>query len=251
MGYKALVRACICVAALACAAAPGAALAQEGTGTPTPRPAVKSAYLHEGVPPPDVPACARVEDDRFAGAVLVGDSLADGLAIHGVTPKLQVLGRIGLSPRTALTDDTFKNGGKPVTLERKLPAMRPTAVYLWLGSNGLVSRSADEVLGDYSRLLNRLLAALPQTPFYLVEVTPVSTLSHERYAAFTNERIDAFNGGLRTLAARHGIYVLPVNALLKGDDGLLDAAYAAEDGIHLQESAYEALADYLYTHVLP
>lgn len=215
------------------------------------RTVVRSAYENEEAPSPDVPACERVDDACFERAVLVGDSMADGLAIHGVMPTLQLLTRIGLSPRTALTQASFKNDDKSVTLDKKLPVMRPSAVYLWLGTNGLDTRDVDKVLDDYDRLLNRLLTALPDTPFYLLEVTPVTLLEHERYADFTNGHIDTFNAALRELAERHNVYVLPVNALLKDDDGLLVADYAAEDGIHLRKPAYELLAEYLYTHVLP
>lgn len=221
-----------------------------GEATST-RPPAASAFVHPEASVPDVPECERVEDIHFERAVLVGDSLADGIAIHNVMPELQLLSRIGLSPRTALTNTTFKNNGKAVTVIQKLPVMRPDALYLWLGSNGLVSKSAGQVIRDYDRLLNRVIDVLPDTPIYLLEVTPVGTLTHDRYASFTNERIDDFNQQLREVAVRHNAYVLPINALLKDAEGLLDTQYAAEDNIHLLKPAYEVIAEYLYTHVLP
>lgn len=233
---------------IACISA-SAALAAEPTATPAPM--VMSGYRHSLAPAPDVPACARVEDEYFAQAILVGDSMADGLAIHGLVPELTLMTRIGLSARTAATEALFKHNGKNVTLAQKLPQMKPSAVYIWLGSNGLDRNDVDHVVRDYDRLLNRLLRALPGTPFYLLEVTPVQTLTHEKYAGFTNEAIDAFNEELHEIALRHNVYVLPVNALLKDEEGMLGVEYAGEDGIHLQAAAYEKLAEYLYTHVLP
>lgn len=212
---------------------------------------VKSAYVHETVPAPDIPACARVDDAYFDGAVFVGDSLADGLGIHNLLPEIQLMTRIGLSPRTAAGEKLFKHNDKPVTLATKLPKMRPTVVYLWLGSNGLDVRDADQVIRDYERLLRRILTALPDVPVCLLEVTPVAADRPERYEHFTNARVDAFNAGLYALARRHNVYLLPVNALLKDEAGNLPADYAAEDGIHLQKAAYELLAEYLYTHVVP
>lgn len=213
---------------------------------------IASTFCHPDVAVPDVPPCVRVEDDAFRKAVLVGDSLADGLAIHNVIPQLQLLSRIGLSPRTALTNQTFKNNGKPVTLREKLPVMRPTAVYFWLGSNGLdAAPDAERILYDYGRMLDRLLPALQGIPVYLLEITPVQHLTHERYSNFTNELVDTFNEGLRALAQSRNVYLLPINALLKDADGMLRPEYAAEDGIHLRGPAYEIIAEYLYTHVLP
>lgn len=218
---------------------------------PSQAPRAVSAYRNPAATPPDVPACARVPDERFARAVLVGDSIADGLVLHSLTPTLTLLTRIGLSPRRARTEALYKNDGKPVTLDRKLRAMRPDAVYLWLGSNGLDTGDADSILADYARLLDRLLAALPETPLYLLEVTPVTALDSPRYDGFTNERIDRFNAGLREIAGARGLYVLRTNALLTDENGMLAGEYAAEDGIHLREAAYRLIAEYLYTHVLP
>lgn len=199
---------------------------------------------------PEPPTCARVEDAYFAGAVLVGDSMADGIAIHQVLPQAQVMSRIGLSPRTARTQPLFKHDGKAVTIVDKLPRMRPSMVYMWLGSNGLTHKEADAVLADYDRLLRALAVALPDTPICLMEVTPVAELSGAQYEGFTNARIDAFNEGLWALAEEHGVCLLRVNALLKDERGLLAEAFRAGDGIHLTKPAYELLGAYIYTHVM-
>lgn len=202
---------------------------------------------------PDVPACEAVQDAHFAGAVLVGDSLSDGLAIHQVVPELTVMSRIGLSPRTARTNDSFRLDDKPATLLEKLPTMRASAIYLWLGSNGLdsASMSVEDNIDAYDRLLRNLLSSLVDTPVCLLEVTPVRPLTNERHQDFTNEKIDAFNVALRALCVRHGIYLLPINALLRDETGYLEEDLAASDGIHLLKEAYERIGAYLYTHALP
>lgn len=214
-------------------------------------PMVMSNYRHEVFQTPDVPVCARVEDGYFAGSVLVGDSVAEGLAIHEVIPEMEVLTVIGISPRTAATNKLFSHEGKICTLAEKLVALQPAAVYLWLGSNGLDTKPAEMVIEDYDRLLNVLLSAVPDTVFYLVEVTPVKLVAQEKYANLTNERVDTFNAGLREVAQRHNVYLLPINFLLRNEKGLLDNTYGAGDGIHLRRPAYEVLADYFYTHSIP
>lgn len=212
---------------------------------------VMSNFRHPVFQTPDVPVCAPVEDGFFAGSVLVGDSVAEGLNIHSVIPEMEILSVIGISPRTAATDRIFSHDRKICTLAEKLVAMQPRMVYLWLGSNGLDTKPADMVIEDYDRLLNVLLSALPDTVFYLVEVTPVKLVAQEKYANLTNERVDRFNEGLRDVARRHNVYLLPVNFLLRNEKGLLDSEYGAGDGIHLRKPAYEALAAYFYTHTVP
>lgn len=214
-------------------------------------PAVLSMYRNEMFPAPDVPACNAVDEAYFEGAVLVGDSTAEGLKIHAVIPTLEVLTVIGISPRTAATNKLFKHDGKAVTLAEKLEATQPDKVYLWLGSNGVDTKTEDQVLDDYDRLLNVLIPVLPQVPFYLLELTPVKLIAQEQYKNYTNERVDAFNEGLREVARRHGAYVLEINTLFRNEKGLLDNEYGAGDGIHLRGPAYDVLAAYMRTHALP
>lgn len=212
---------------------------------------VMSNVRHERFPTPEVPLCTRVDDMYFRQAVLVGDSVAEGFALHEVIPELTVLSVIGISPRTAATNRLFQHEKKSCTLAEKLAALNPGIVYLWLGSNGVDTKPADMVLEDYDALLNVLLPALPDAVVYLIELTPVKLSAQEKYANFTNARVDAFNEGLREVARRHNVYLLPVNALLKNEKGLLDNEYGAGDGIHLRRPAYEVLATYLYTHTIP
>lgn len=222
------------------------ALAEEDIG-----PMVMSNFRHPMFPTPDVLLCAKVEDSHFAGAVLVGDSVSEGLDINQVIPELEVMAVIGISPRTAATDKLFTLNRQPCTLAEKLVDMQPTAVYLWLGSNGVDTKPASMVIDDYDRLLNTILSAIPDTPVFLIELTPVKLVAQDKYRNLTNERVDAFNAGLREVAQRHNVYLLPINALLKNDKGLLAAEYGAGDGIHLRGAAYEVIAHYLYTHTIP
>ena len=117
--------------------------------------------------------------------------------------------------------------------------------------NGLNVKDEQRTLEDYEILLNTLLPAFPDTLFYLCSLTPVKAKVQDRYERFTNARIDAFNEGLRELARAHNIYYLHTNDLLRDSKGYLDNEYGTGDGIHLRASAYQLLADYLYTHTIP
>lgn len=221
-------------------------LAEEDVG-----PMVMSNVRMALYPTPDVPLGVHAEDAYFEGAVLVGDSTAEPLGIYELIPPLQVLTVIGLSPRTATSHKIFEIDGEDCRLADKLLSMQPRVVYLWLGSNGVDTKPADQVIADYDRLLNVLIAAMPDTLFYLMEVTPVKLVAQEKYPNYTNARVDAFNEGLRDVARRHNVYLLSINHLLRNEKGLLDGEYGAGDGIHLRKPAYEAIAAYLYTHTIP
>lgn len=235
-------------AALLLCLTPLSALATTAAGV---TPMVISSFQHPHYADPVVPTGSRVDDGYFDGAVLVGDSISEPFSIHGVVPELEVLPVIGISARTAATNKLFEHDDEICTLAEKLVAMQPRIVYLWLGSNGVDTKAADQVIEDYDHLLNILIAELPETLFYLVELSPVKHSAVEKYRGYTNERVDAFNEGLYEVAKRHGVYLLRINSLLKNEDGVLHSDFGAGDGIHLRSAAYSVLADYLYTHTIP
>ncbi len=236
---------------LLCLSLFGAPIAGVCEAAATPVPSVMSMIFVTDYPPPDVPEGPRVDDSYFKGAIIVGDSTTDPFALYGVVPELMVAAVIGISPRTAYSDQLFHWEGKKVDLATLLGNYNPPVVYLWLGSNGVDTKPADQVLEDYERLMNKLIKRLPGTIFYLVSLAPVKLLAQEKYKNYTNERVDEFNEGLRELAWRHNVYYLHINPLLRNENGLLDAEYGAGDGIHLREPAYRILADYMYTHAVP
>ncbi|GHU83796.1 hypothetical protein FACS1894196_4220 [Clostridia bacterium] len=215
-------------------------------------PTVRSQVEIEGYPVPDVPE-RDAEEGYFAGAVLAGDSIAGGVLSSKTVPELDVIFQVGMSAHDAIGRRYFKaeKGDKLVSLRDALVARKPRIVYLWMGLNGVASSAPWQVLESYHLLLNQLIEALPDTLFYLIEVTPVRKSAQNTSALLTNKNVDKFNEGLRALALEHNVYLLPVNALLRNENDLLDGQYAGGGGYHLATEAYTVLADYFYTHTVP
>ena len=107
------------------------------------------------------------------------------------------------------------------------------------------------MLEDYEQLLDVVIGAYPDALIYLMSVSPVKPKAADRYPGFTQERIDAFNAGLLTLAAERNVYYLHIADLLRDETGALSDEYGTGDGIHLRRAAYDLLAEYLYTHAVP
>ncbi|GHU83794.1 hypothetical protein FACS1894196_4210 [Clostridia bacterium] len=221
-------------------------------GFAAPAQATQSDIVIAGYPAPYVPESARVPDSYFADAVLVGDSLATGIPLYDAMPAMKnVYARTGLSPHTAATKEAFLLHNKPSRLRALMVWRKPRVAYLWLGLNGVDGLSAERVLKSYDELLEQLISGLPNTLFYLMEVTPVQAKAASGHKMLNNDNINAFNEGLYALAQAHNIYVLPINAMLRDEDGRLDSDYAAGDGYHLRRKGYQAVVEYLYTHTIP
>lgn len=218
-------------------------------------PAVQSAVLVKGYPSPIVPLCDRVDDSYFEDVVLVGDSLCSAIPHYKAMPAMEIIYKIGLSPISVAKDDEvfFPNGrDKPgITLIDALVERNPRVVYLWMGLNGIEGNAASYVLPYYHTMLNRLIEALPNTLFCILEVSPVSNEAVYKKGALTNKNVNAFNDGLYELAQAHNIYILQIHDMLVGRDDAIANEYMAADGIHLSRTGYNEVVDYLYMHALP
>lgn len=215
-------------------------------------PAVRSQVEIAEYPTPVVPESPRAEDSYFANAILVGDSLASGMELFEVFPAMNILYKTGLSPRAVALEFTpFKIEKEEVTLVDYLLAQDPDIVYLWLGLNGIEGSGSSLVLPHYHVMLNLLLEAMPDTLFYIMELTPVRDTATDKHEFLTNKNVNRFNEGLYALAEEHNVYILQYHDLMLNSKGELVGEYASSDGYHLRKTAHELIVDYIYTHTIP
>ncbi|MDR3050378.1 MAG: GDSL-type esterase/lipase family protein [Oscillospiraceae bacterium] len=206
----------------------------------------------KGYPTPWVPLRERVADSYFDDVLMLGDSLASGIPYYKVMPALNVVFRIGLAPGSIARDAKVMRQGRAYqTVPEHLRDLHPKVLYIWLGLNGVEGNPADEILGYYDTMLNRIIAALPDTLICLVELTPVTPEAVQNRGRLSNRNVNDFNAGLWRLAREHNVYLLRWHDTLLGDDGAINKKYASTDGYHLSKGAYRLLVDYLYTHTLP
>ncbi|GHU69863.1 hypothetical protein AGMMS49992_01230 [Clostridia bacterium] len=145
----------------------------------------------------------------------------------------------------------FKLNGESVRLVDLLKWRKPNVVYLWLGVNGIDTMRPESVVDMYRKLLDQLITALPNTLFFICEVTPVTSNVLKAYPSLTNDRVRAFNEMLYHLAEEYNVYVLYTNWLFDDGSGTLAKAFAEPDGYHMRNVAYPILANYIYTHTIP
>jgi len=216
-------------------------------------PAVRSNVIIKGYPPPIIPLSPRVDDSYFADILLVGDSLSSGIPHYKVMPALEVSYMIGVYARHIAESNEVvrKKGRKPMTLPDYLVEQDPRVVYIWIGLNDIEDHPAEQVLPHYHVMLNRLIEAMPNTLFCLMEVTPVTKDAQRRRRALSNQNVLDFNAGLYELAREHNIYLLQIHAGLMDDSGVIQPKLVDNDGFHLSRFGYIEVVDYLYTHTLP
>ena len=94
----------------------------------------------------------------------------------------------------------------------------------------------------YEKLLDTILAASPDTILLLQSIFPVTAAC----APITNEMIDHSNTVICGIAEKRGLYYLNTQEVLRDENGYLREEYCnSSDGIHLNESAYRVILDYI------
>mgnify|MGYP005844471111 CR=1 FL=1 len=92
-----------------------------------------------------------------------------------------------------------------------------------------------------TRAIKMLLATVPPA-------RPGSEVSGENVGDY-NRRVRELNDWIRANAWQHGATVVDFYALLADERGQLDAAYSDRDGLHLNETGYERLAEVLKSYL--
>lgn len=198
----------------------------------------------------NLPQNGRVEMSYFADTLFVGDSITQGLNEYasGIKEAKYAAYR-GVGPKQLL-DGVYKNSdGTQVSYFDDIKNANAGKIYIMLGINSINSGTTDEAfIKYYGDLLDKMmLECAPQTAIYVQSITPVSaqTAQDERYS---QTHIDALNEQIAKLAFSRGLNYLDVNAVLKGEDGNLNADYTAPDGLHLNGAGYGVWKEYLITH---
>lgn len=212
-------------------------------------------YTYTAAPetPSAVPEFGKVDLSWFDDAAFLGDSLTVGYTEYSIdVGDALVCAYEGASPndivnRTTMTSDVR---GEEIPLD-VLAQAQPKKLYVLLGANSLAySTTNDEgFLNYYGRMLDDLIAALPDTTIYVQSVLPVQAEAQGDMPGLSPDRVSTINASLSAMAAEKGCLYLSLNEALVDENGYLRSDYAQPDGLHLSGTGYSAWVDYLCTHV--
>lgn len=214
------------------------------TITPTPSPDVTPVPEVSG---PDIPERETADDEFFADAAFMGNSLMDGFRLFsGLTTcdyyAATSMTVVGVDSNVCIT---LENGNAG-TLIDGLSQKPYGKIYILLGINE-IGYEVSTFIDLYGKMLDTIIAAQPDCDIYIMGLTPVSAAKSAGSDTFNMTRITSYNTALHELAAERGCYYLDLVDALAGDDGYLPANVTT-DGIHFSAEVYKQWLDYIKTH---
>lgn len=185
-----------------------------------------------------------VEDDYFADAVMLGDSLVEGFS-YGTNLPAKFVCKTSVNTRTVYTE-TLDTSGQ--TLVDTATGSGASKFYIMLGINEVSYTPPERYKEDYRKLIRDIKAKNAESIVYIMSVLPVAH-SVEDEGQITKAKIDAYNEVLKELAAEESCYYLDIASRFAEPDGYLSES-AAADGIHVGADYHRMWEEYLKTHAV-
>lgn len=197
---------------------------------------------------PDLTECEAVDDEFFADAAFMGNSLVDGLHRYGGLGEGSFFAATSAS---VVNVDTTRNcwmeSGAKATLMAALTEKQYAKIYILLGINE-IGFETDYFSQLYGAMLDRIIEAEPDADIYIMSLSPITEERSGYRDVFNMERVEIYNQALYALAQEKECYYVDLCQALAGEDGFLPEEEST-DGIHLKPEKYPQWADYLRTHV--
>ena len=180
----------------------------------------------------------RMKHDMFTNAktnegciIFLGDSLTDFLNLDELLPGVNVINR-------GITADTTYG-----VLQRLGEVIRhkPAKIFLLIGTNDIaLGVSPEKIASNIHAIITRIKEDSPGTKIYLQTLLPTNSSFNTNRP---NDKINAVNEILKTLALETGCEIVDLNALLS-ENGELPGRYTF-DGLHINGEASQKWIDFI------
>lgn len=186
--------------------------------------------------------------------VFLGDSTTYGLQYYGMltggkqttqvwVPSNATLALFNQSTATIVYPET----GEEMLIADAAGLKKPEYLVITLGVNGVSSMDEDYFKSEYSALIQRILAASPDTKIILNSIYPVMS-TYDQLKYINNENIPVANGWIRDIAQANGVKFLNSASAVTGADGSLPGEYCNDNALHLNADGFNLILTYMRTH---
>ncbi|HJB87733.1 MAG TPA: SGNH/GDSL hydrolase family protein [Candidatus Dorea faecigallinarum] len=164
----------------------------------------------------------RPPSEKFANAVVLGDSIAQGLSAYEVLNTSQVLAEKGAGVVNG-------NGDLMRSQVEQAKSLAPQVIFLSYGMNDMMVTDQQSFLDAYRQVLEDLKSSLPDTAIYVNSILPVQQAKAEAEPPYAN--IPQYNEGLEALCEELEITFIDNTDLVKEE-------YYSQDGVHMAPEFY-------------
>ena len=201
----------------------------------------------------------------FNDAVFVGDSVSLKLNLYVSAQRKTDSNFMGtaqfLTPGSYGTGNELKElgsdnsvhpsyNGTEMYLADAIQSMGAKKVFIMLGMNDIAVYGNDGAVKNMETVLTQIKEKNPETSIYVQSMTPI--VGHAHTGSLTNENLNIYNAGLKTMCEQNGYTYLDVASVMKDSEGNLKREYCSDPdnmGVHFTDEGCKVWIDYLRTHI--
>ncbi len=164
--------------------------------------------------------------EKFAGAVVLGDSVAEGFAEYDILNASSVAAEIGV--HLDELDEQIS----------KVKELSPSILFLYLGMNDVTATNGDvdRFISEYKSVLTQIKEEVPDAHIFVNSIFTVQEKALEEEPLL--EKIPEYNDALKKLCDSQTV------AFIDNTD-LVSEQYYEQDGIHFKADFYPVWAEHM------
>ena len=191
--------------------------------------------------PSGAPAVSLKED--FSGVLFIGDSRTVGLSEYGDLGQAEVFADSGMSVFTLFNKTVKLRSQEKSGLEELLCSRKFDTIFFMLGINEL-GYDYDSIVKQYKRTVEKVHELQPDAAIVLGANLHVTAQKASGSSIYNNDRINALNRDIKSMAEASGYVYLDVNQVFDDENGNLAAGYSS-DGAHVLGKYYSVWVDWI------
>lgn len=164
--------------------------------------------------------------ERFSGAVVLGDSVAEGFEEYDILNASSVVAEIGVH---------LDELDGQIT---KVKELSPGVLFLYLGMNDVTATNGDvdRFISEYKSVLTRIREEVPDAHIFVNSIFPVQEKALEEEPLL--EKIPEYNDALKELCDSETVAFIDNTGLVSEQD-------YEQDGIHFKADFYPVWAEHM------
>ena len=201
----------------------------------------------------ELPATQKNTLESVCGMTFLIDRTVLGLRTYcenygdGVTSSIWTDGNTGLSAYDAADTPIIFVDGSLIPPPNAAMISKPKTLVIYLGGDKLADTGELDFIDGYTRLINELRDASPNTQIIVCSIASVST-NYQGGDGLTPELIARANDWIRQVCLNTGVWYADIASILNDDAGYLSDAYLTPDGRSVAAAGIALIVDYFRFH---
>ncbi len=185
----------------------------------------------------------------FKNTLFVGDYFVSQIDNIGSFEWSKFAYSTDLDMNTMLTKKVIKLEDSYVTVADYAASFSNIeAVYIVISAESVSWMDCPTFVKKYTAFVDEITAAFPEAHIYVQPILPINEeKAKKRGYSVTNEKINAINEYIYSIANERNFWILDMASLFKNEKGELPEEYTT-NGIRFEKDTYELWAEYIVTH---